>query len=261
MSVQNSKKQIIETYYTLIEEFFTKLNDSDVMIELNYPISSIYNGINTIHRVFEYILIKTQSLQKTYYYCQRAYSYYLEYMEQIYKANLSQNLNHADAVLFVYKKTIFDIYDGELYCSSNTLTNIMTLNDKTIALNEFEWKTLFSKITKMTNILFHWENTNFCFNDRFDICKTYLLRFLQNIETSDSTIEYMEIIQQKLEFNYDIYTQLLTEVLKKINKKSSKIRLEKTKESYLVKFYVEEDAFREKFEKGDMKEFVKWLYQ
>jgi len=32
-------------------------------------------------------------------------------------------------------------------------------------------------------------------------------------------------------------------------------------EYFLMKFYIEEPIFREKFDDGNMKEFVRWMYQ
>jgi hypothetical protein len=136
--LKTPKTQILETYSKLMNEYFGILSESAVMKELEFPISSLHIGVTAIHRVFEIILLKTKSIEKTYYYSQRAYYYYLEYIEQIYQANLSQSINHMDIILFVYKKTIFDMYDGEPDNNSNTLSNIMTLNDETINFDEKE---------------------------------------------------------------------------------------------------------------------------
>jgi hypothetical protein len=255
----NINQKIIETYYTLINEFFVNMNTSDVMNELNHPILSVYNGINCIHRVFEFILLKTKSVKKTYYYSERAYSYYLEYMEQIHKANLSQNLNHIDAMLFVYKKSIFDMYDEETYGSSNSITNIMTLNYDVINIDEKEWKTLFETITKTTNVLFYWENSKITFEDRIKISNEYLPLFLNKIDKIETVIDYLKIIQQKIEMGFATYEKLLTAILKMKEKKNTRSKTITSNDICLLKFYVEEDVFKEKFERGDMKEFVKWL--
>jgi hypothetical protein len=256
----NINQKIIETYCALINEFFVNMNASDVMNELNQPLLSVYNGINCIHRVFEFILLKTKSIKKTYYYSQRAYSYYLEYMEQIHKANLSLNLNHIDAILFVYKKSIFDMYDEENYGSSNSITNIMTLNYDVINIDEKDLKPLFETITKTTNVLFYWENSKITFEDRIRISNEYLPLFLNKLDKIETVIEYLKIIQQKIEMGFTIYEKLLNAILKMKEKKNSRSTMTTTPNDIcLLKFYVEEDIFKEKFEKGDMKEFVKWL--
>jgi hypothetical protein len=262
------KNQIIDKYTIILKEFFDLILQSESMSELKYPISSLYIGINSIHRVFEYVLLKTKSIEKAYYYSQRTYYYYLEYLEQIHHSNLSQNLNHMNAILFVYKKTIFDLYDGnEQNDTSNKISNIMTLNNTILIIDENEWRELFMKISKIINTIFDWNNIELEFSNRKDICENYLGQFLLRVENIDLTISYLEIIQQKMQFDYKSYEFLLKELLKicEINEKSKKYRNEFKRESdknefFLMKFYIEEPIFREKLEGGDMKDLVQWLY-
>jgi len=256
------KSQILETYIKLINEYFGLLSESEIMKELNFPSSSVYIGANAIHRVFEIILMKTKSIEKTYYYCQRAYYYYLEYIEQIYRANLSQNLNHMDIILFVYKKTIYDTYDGDNNDNSHTLSNIMTLNNETLAFDEKELRKILLKVTKIINVLFYWENINIEFHERQSISFNYLNRFLHKIDAIDSSLQYLEVIQEKMEMDYMVYNELLNELMKKIE--SAKLKTGITglysNDCILMKFYIEEPTCKEKFENGNMKDFVKWLY-
>jgi len=74
-------------------------------------------------------------------------------MEQIYRSNLCQNLNHMDAVMFVYRKTIFDLYDGETEDSYNTMTNIITYNQDNIISDEPD-AALFPKLSRFVNTFF-----------------------------------------------------------------------------------------------------------
>jgi len=260
------KQEIIEKYTANVIDYFTLMNKTDLINELNNPVSSMYIGINAIHRVFEFILLKTKSIEKANYYSKKTYYYYLEYMEQIYRSNLSQNLNHKDAILFVYKKTIFDFYEvqSEENQSFNTMNNIMTLTDDNITIDDKECQNLFLKISKIINTLFFWENTLFDFNDRVELCNQYLYHFLIHIENMDLTVSYLEFIQQKMHVPFSIYKNLLNEIIEKTDdkKRAHKILSKDTElnECFLIKFYVEEPVFREKFESGNMKEFVRWLY-
>jgi len=256
---KTTKAQILETYSKLINEYFGILNESEIMREMNFPISSVYIGVNAIHRVFEIILMKTKSIEKTYYYSQRAYYYYLEYIEQISRANLTQNINHMDIILFVYKKTIFDTYDGDTNDNSHTLSNIMTLNNETLLFDEKECRMLLIKITKMIKVLFYWENINIDFNERHEISGNFLSRFLNKIDIFDNSLQYLEVIQEKMKMNYSVYDNLLKELLKKMESTRMKSEMV-SNDSILIKFYIEEPVCREKFENGNMREFVKWLY-
>jgi hypothetical protein len=250
-----------------MKEFFHLIQQSELMQKLNYPVQTLTIGINALHRVFEFVLLRTKNIEKAYYYSQKTYYYYLEYMEQIHKSNLSQSLNHIDAILFVYKKTIFNLFDGtQDEDASTTMTNILTLNETVLKFNEKEYQEVFLKISKLTNLLLDWKNENLEFHHRIQICNLYLIRFLKKIDTMTSTIEYLEILQTKMNMSYDKYEELLKEILEK-NEKSKRFRSNSflseldRNEYFLMKFYIEEPILREKFDDGNMKEFVRWMYQ
>jgi hypothetical protein len=82
----------------------------------------------------------------------------------------------------------------------------------------------------------------------------------------ESTMDYLEVLQTKMNMNYNIYEELLKEILEKREKtkraRSGSFFSELDKNEYfLMKFYIEEPIFREKFDDGNMKEFVRWMYQ
>jgi len=262
------KELITETYVVLMKNFFDSVSKSDNMKELNFPVSSLCIGIHSIHRVFEYAIMKTKNIERAIYYAQQTYSYYLEYMNQIHQSNLSQNLNHIDAVLFVYKKTIFHMFDGEQNeDASNTMSNIITLHEQIQTFDEKEYQNLFARISKLSNILFDWQNECIEFSHRLSICNEYLSRFLKQIDFMTSTTEYLEILQTKMSMNYEKYENLLKEILEKKEKvkrpRADSFFSETDRNEYfLMKFYIEEPILIEKFDNGNnMKEFVKWMYQ
>ena len=56
------------------------------------------------------IFYYTKNLDLTFYHTQKAYFFYIEFIEQIYDDNVTfLRLSSRDALMFVYKKTIFDI--------------------------------------------------------------------------------------------------------------------------------------------------------
>ena len=151
------------------------------------------------------------------------------------------------------------MYDGNQTDNLNTLSNIMTLNDETVAIDEKEWRNILLKVTKMINVIFYWENINISFYERENISNTYLYRFLNKIDEIDNSLQYLEVIQEKLEMDYNVYDNLLKELIKKMETNRSKTGMD-LNDFILTKFYLEEPQCREKFENGNMKEFVRWLY-
>jgi hypothetical protein len=253
---KSPKLQIAETYVKVLNEYFALLGDSEIIKEMGYPLSILCVGVNAIHRVFEIVFIKTHSIEKTYYYSKKAYYYYLEYIEQIYRANLFQNLNHMDIVLFVYKKTVFEMYNGNDE-NSCTLSNIMTANNEVLIIDDNEAKDLFLKIYTMVGVIFYWDNTNITFIERCSILSKYIQRFIYKSHGNDSVMQYLKVIQERLNMNFVIYEELLQELLKKSD--MIELRADGHKDNIIQKFYMKTDVCLEKWEAGNMKEFVKWI--
>ncbi len=70
----------------------------------------VVQGIKTIHYVYYMLILYTKNLDLTTHHTQKAVQYYVEFMSQIGEGNNNYiSLTSKDAVLFVYKKTIFEI--------------------------------------------------------------------------------------------------------------------------------------------------------
>jgi hypothetical protein len=203
--ISKNKQKVIDKYVLIIKELFYLINESNTLRTLNYPILSIQIGFQIIHRVFEYILSKTQNIDTAYFYTQKSYYYYLEYIEQIYNSNISLNLNHSDAVLFVYKKTIIESQEKEIEEPLST-THIKDITK------------LFRKIERIVNMLFFWEHTDFEFSFLRQMNELYLLRFLNKLDNlGDISISLVEFIQEKMvsDIKTARYVQFIDEIIKK----------------------------------------------
>jgi hypothetical protein len=252
------KNRVIMKYSSIIKEFFTLMNQPETLKNISNPNPSLYIGLNAIHRVFEYVLLKMNNVENAYHYSQKCYYYYLEYLEQIHKSDLVQNINHIDVVLFVYKKTIYDIHDGD----ASSTSNILSLNNENNSLNEPDLRELLNNMSNFTKILFFWDNNNITFDNRIELCENYLQRYLLRIQSLDMVNSYLEIIQQKINLDFKKYNELIYEMLNKIEKTKNLFKFDacEKNEYFLTKFYIEEQIFKEKFYAGNTKELVKWLF-
>ena len=111
---------IYRKYELLIEEYINHCSENI------YGNNEIYNkyilekGINTITHVFKFLLLYTKNLDLVYHNCQKSYIYYIEFIGQIGQESHSfLQLTSNDAMLFVYKKTIFDIPNSIIKNISN----------------------------------------------------------------------------------------------------------------------------------------------
>jgi hypothetical protein len=259
----NNKSPIIDkitdTYVSILKEFVELINYSKHCDNPNNSIITMYIGMNTIHRVFEFILIKTKNIQKVCYYSKKTYYYYLEYMEQIYSSNLHQNLNQMDAMLFVYKKTIFDLYDGENEDAFGTMTNIIASNGEIINIDDDKLQEIMKKISKIMNILFYWENTEFTFYERKELCN-YLDLFMIKCFSLPHIVSFLEILQKKITIKYPEYILLLKELIELNEKKRKSYCDIDIKDWILNKFYIQKNVFEDKINDNNIKGLVKWCF-
>ena len=82
-SGKTNKQQIIEKYCQVLKEFIEKIQSLNTIIEPKQLLLSLSIGITSIHRVFEYTLLKTKQIDKAFYQGQQTYYYFLEYLKQI----------------------------------------------------------------------------------------------------------------------------------------------------------------------------------
>ena len=107
----NLKSHVIFTRYLgLITEYLIQCVDNIHLRNIDYYRYVILKGLQTISHVFKFLLLYTKNLELTYHHCQKSAYYYIEFIGQIGDDNHSfLQLNSKDAILFVYKKTIFEV--------------------------------------------------------------------------------------------------------------------------------------------------------
>lgn len=249
--------KIIETYVSILKEFIGLIDDSKHCDNPNNSIITMYIGMNAIHRVFEFILLKTKNIEKVCYYSKKTFYYYLEYMEQIHSSNLQQNLNQMDAILFVYKKTIFDLYDGENEDTFGTMTNIIASNGEIMNIDDETLQNMLKTISKIMNILFYWENNQITFYERKELCN-YLDFFMKKCFSVPHIINFLEILQKKTTIKQSEYILLLKELIELNEKKIKKIC--DINEWTLNKFYIQKNEFEDIIHEKNIKRLVKWVF-
>lgn len=101
---------ILQGYTDLISEFLLCIVKKIHIHNTKYYIFVIQRGLETLKHCFKLILLYTKNLEIALYYSAKALCYYIEFIGQIGEdSNTFLQLNSKDAVLFVYKKTIFEI--------------------------------------------------------------------------------------------------------------------------------------------------------
>lgn len=100
----------VSKYSKLIKEYIQFCKEGVYIQNSQYLIFIIQRGIESFFNIYSLLLLYTKNLDITFYHCQKAYYYYIEFIGQIGNdSNSFLQLNSKDATLFVYKKTICDI--------------------------------------------------------------------------------------------------------------------------------------------------------
>lgn len=250
----NPKLKLLNIYDTIITEY---LELCRINININDPVYAkfiIHKGIEMISHIFNTIFLYTKNVDLCQHYCNKASHYYIEFIGQIGEDSHSfLQLNSKDAILFVYKKTIFDI--------NNEYRKNYVISDSD--------KIIFDSVKKETELvnklLFY-----FLQGVTYDNIKSYLTECLQKKK------EILETILAK-KTGQKIYSNMLDNVIIWIDiHNNNNISIKKTQESTItlikknIKKHIDTDTIQEKIKQNDINElydkfsiskFFSWLLE
>ena len=97
-------------YVGVVHELIQCVVDNIYIQNNDYLRYIIILGIKNIGYIFKLLILYTKNVELTIFHCQKSILYYVEFIGQIGENNQNfLNLNSKDAVLFLFKKTIFMI--------------------------------------------------------------------------------------------------------------------------------------------------------
>lgn len=122
--------ELFEKYMDLIEEY-SKVFTKNISIKKEPYLHYVFNkGIQTISHIFQFTMLYTKNIELTFYHCQKAYFYYFEFIGQVGDNNHSfLKLNSKDAIIFCYKKTVFDLEKSEVLTNNKTSQTFFRLDE------------------------------------------------------------------------------------------------------------------------------------
>ena len=109
-TIHNTSQDILAKFSIIIIEYMRLISEKINIKNKQYYVFIFERGIETLIHIFSMIFYYTKNLDLTFYHSQKAYYFYIEFIEQISDDNITfLKLTSKDAVMFVYKKTIFDL--------------------------------------------------------------------------------------------------------------------------------------------------------
>jgi len=214
--IDNSVSEILTKFVEVILEYMRFISEKIIMKNKSYYRFIFERGIETLIHVYSFIFYFTKNLALTFYHTQKAYYFYIEFIEQISDDNLTfLQLSSRDAILFVYKKTIFGL-------NNEYKKNIQepTAEEKTILVTIDTYIHIYKNIVLfiINHTDFKYENKNEYINKSCDDIK-FISEILNKNKIKVNHIEYVYLFITLLdEKQIDIldFFRLLNEFIKKI---------------------------------------------
>jgi hypothetical protein len=123
---------VIEKYFNLIIDYYNNIYSVVHLKNQKYSKYIIIRGLDTLTNVFLNILSSTKNAELTYFHCQKAFYFYIEFIDQISDDEKTfLQLTSRDATTYVYKKTIFEI------CQEHRKQNDSEHNEKCKKIGHF----------------------------------------------------------------------------------------------------------------------------
>lgn len=233
LNTENYKKkldfnieEVYSNYIKLMDKYNTTVLTSINIINHQYFKYIYLKGIESLTHIFNFLIFYTKNMSLTYHHCEKSLFYYIEFIGQIGDDNHTfLQLNSKDAVLFIYKKTIFDIDD-------NIKKNINISESEKIIIDKIN---IFSDMYKNTvNIIVNSNNIdnvslienrnnlyleNFVLiNDIFNI----IISKNKNNNTSSNILYCYKITKNLLQKKYDLSNTLCKTIFNTISKQFEK---------------------------------------
>lgn len=254
---QNDIKNYILIYNSIVNNFI-ELAVNNIEVNNKYYYNYIFNkGIITIQNVFKFLLLYTKNIEMIKLYCEKAFMYYIEFIGQIGSDSTSYlQLTCKDAILFVYKKTIYEI--------SNDFKKMFELNDnekKIIDIIDIFIKNIYIYRTKLFTI--YDLNNKLEEQNNVQVIKNLTFSFINkmlgviNNESIITGINKLNTVQIFLynfnpeEIYYNKYSTLCETFCKKIQKVKEPLNISE------IKFI--DSKFNYNLKNMNSNKFISWL--
>jgi len=144
---------VVSNFLKLLNTYHLLFLKNIVTKNLKYRNYIYLQGMKCINHIFIFILQYTNNMAFTYYHCEKGIYYFTEFITQIENENSFLKLTSTDAIIFVYKKTIYNmnkkLINGSISPVISKINDVIRL---IIKINTYErYDTLQSHYMKLVN--------------------------------------------------------------------------------------------------------------
>jgi hypothetical protein len=245
-NVDTNLNEMINTYAQLLIEYFKFIIDNNKIDNTQFMKFIIIRGLSSITNIFLYLLYYTKNIELTHYHCQKSYYFYVEFISQISEdEKMFLQLTSRDAIIYIYKKTIFDINNEYKKANENSsiefrekldmlknYTNLYQTYLLKIIQSPIIYKTNIKYIIKLTDVLKNVQNKT-----KISILTEINEKLYYKIPDVHKFFEINDVLVNQLCKTQDVLQNMLKNIENKIN----------------------ETEFDEKLNTLDTDKFVAWL--
>lgn len=196
------KTELIEKYTTILYEYFHIMHTSEIVNTLDNQAEVIQIGMQSITHIYKLAFFLSKQISTAVCHSQKGMYCYLEYIEQMNKTNMLHNLDNVDAVVFIYNKTLSEIYGQNP--PTTMMTNILSISEN----DSYKGSGIdFMKCNKSLEIMAHMSKTLVWFTNehlttihRMELVETHLatLSALFVEYSLDVLFPFLDTVQTKL---------------------------------------------------------------
>lgn len=154
-AVTNNKHTTVVNFLKLLKTYHVLFNKNIVTKKIHYVDFIYKQGMKCLNHIYTILLHYTNNMSFTYYHCEKGIYYFTEFISQIENENSFLKLSSIDAIIFVYKKTIYNINKKlSVVERKNWLNEANDIFKLIISINTFEnfdnLTSYFMKLSKVT---------------------------------------------------------------------------------------------------------------
>lgn len=212
----------------MVFEYLSIMQSSEVIGLINNQAYALQLGLSSITHIFKIAFINTKNLSTTETYYQKGIYCYVEYLEQFNKMSATQPLDYADAVGFIYDRTLSDLHANG---SSSVFTNILSVSQSHQAQGDdfSECLTILNQVGTIASSLLWLTNKQMSLMDQLEIVEQHFVDFIC-ASSIPAIIEpictFLDTIQTHItNISASEYDDILSSIKKRLNNKISNAKL------------------------------------
>ena len=228
----NFEQELIGKYESVVIDYLSIMQASESVKSMDEWKYTVQAGLSIITNIFKLSYLATRNATTSEGYSQKGTYCYIEYIEQMQKlAGTQQQIDYMDAVLFVYEKSLSELYAGGHVSETSSFSNILSVSQSHQSQgDDFEkCKLILDQMTSVASSLVWLNHPTFTLADQIEIVGTHLYEFLYlaadfaGLRANNDIFVFLAAIQTHMDgMTKQEYMEILTALQKNMKRRIKK---------------------------------------